>query len=254
MIAILARSLLQSIYKRKICGVTKYYADNFESRIKSAKWQLDRQNGNIILEIGCGRDLHISLVAALLYGKKVIAFDVAPLADIELINYTVKRLGFGQQFSSCDDLRKIGIEYVVGENIDSIRKYDGVVSDATFEHIEESQLWKIFSHSRTNMARCITANIDFKDHWSYIVAVGPVNFYYVKEWTWRLINNYRMFQNRLRYSDFERLVSLNGYRVESVEKSMLNIAVNRYKLANRFSGYETNDLLVGQVMVHWVLD
>ena len=247
----LIRSLIQRIYKNKSNGVTSYYLNGFESRISAAEWQISRCTGNCLLEIGCGKDLHTSLVAAIRFNKKAIAFDVTEIADWELINYTAKRLGCMLEICSPQDLKKIGVNYIVADSIDGISGYDEIVSTAVFEHIPIDALNSIFNRAAKIGVKTITANIDFTDHWSYIESVRGDAFYYISEFTWKILNNNRMYQNRLRFSDISNMAISNGFRLSEIEKSIFNFKIDEEKLNDRFKRYSLSDLEMRQCLVKW---
>ena len=91
-------------------------------------------NASCILEIGCGRDLHASIIAAVRYKKKVIAFDVSEIAEVGLINFTLEKLD-ARPIDKIGQLEDIGITYVVGKSIREISDaYDGVMSATRCPH------------------------------------------------------------------------------------------------------------------------
>lgn len=250
-IRLLARSLAQRLYERKFPGITPYYTDGFASRLQAAEWQIQRCAHEVILEIGCGRDMHTALIAALKYHKKVLAFDVAPLANLELINFTAAQLGHAHEFTSISALEAIGITYIVAPEIAHLQGFKDLVSTAVFEHIPPAQLAGIFACASRNQVESITANIDFKDHWSYIENVGPDNFYYLPEFLWRCVNNRRMYQNRLRFSDINQMAEANGFKIAELNSTMDADLVIKGHVNNHFKNHSTDDLRTMQVSVHW---
>lgn len=250
---VLARSLVQRVYHRKSRGVTPYFVDGFDARMQAAEWQVSRCAGKCMLEIGCGKDLHTSLVAAIKFRKQVISHDIAMNADLELINYTAKRLGHEPAITSLQDLNQLGITYVVAKGIGDIAGYDDIVSTAVFEHVPAEGLDDIFRVSRRQNVRTITANIDFKDHWSYLEQVKQDAFYYVSDLYWNLINNARMYQNRLRLSDIEKIACQYGYQRSEIELSRFQQPVDSKSLNHRFQNHTLEDLQTAQCLIKWDL-
>ena len=214
-------------------------------------WQIRRLLNRNILEIGCGRDLHTSLVAAIKYNRKVISFDIERIANLDLINYTASKLGCSLKFNCLEDLRRIGILYIVDKDISKITGYKDIVSTAVMEHIPEDKLMDIFTTAKKNDVESITANIDFKDHWSYVENVKPDNFYYISDIIWSLINNKKMYQNRLRFSDINNMALVNGFRIFDIVKNIDNTIKPRDNIVKYFKKYSINDLQTMNVMVHW---
>ena len=253
-IRLLARSLMQRLYERKFSGITPYYREGFPSRLEAAEWQIQRCSNDVILEIGCGRDMHTALIAALKYGKKVLAFDVTRIANLELINFTAAKLGHAPAFTSLNALESIGITYVVAKDITHLHGFKDIVSNAVFEHIPPPQLVDIFRFASQNQIESITAIIDFKDHWSYIENVGADHFYYLPEFLWSFLNNRRMYQNRLRFSDINKMAKTSGFKIAALNSTIDDDLVIKDHLLHRFKKYSPNDLRTMRVSVHWKSD
>jgi cyclopropane fatty-acyl-phospholipid synthase-like methyltransferase len=254
---LICRSLLQRIPVRRKLRSLAYFTENIAARMRAATWQLERHQGTgTVLEIGCGRDLHTSLCAAVRFGKRVIAHDVERIAHIELINFTLQHLGSVLRIAHTDDLRKIGVEYVVADSINTIAQFDGVVSTASFEHIPARALEDIFAVMRERMPSggICTANVDYTDHWSYIEDVREDNFYYVGEGLWRILNTGSMHQNRLRHPDVLAMAARHGFRAQDVELAHFARAIDAAKLKPRFSRYGVEDLSICSAMIAWRRD
>ena len=250
----LCRSLIQRIPRTRRRGLTDYFTTSISGRIESSKRQLEKHgHSNQLIEIGCGQDLHTSLCAALLFGKKVIAFDVEALADIALINFTLAQLKSSVRVERVEQLREIGVDYVVAPDIGGIDGFDGVVSTAAFEHIPPEQLAFIFTKIRNTLpaSGTCTALIDYADHWSYVESVRPDNFYYIGESAWKVLNNRSMYQNRLRHCDMLELASAADLRADNAALSYFSDDLLRPKLTARFREYDAPELLVSTALVTW---
>ena len=91
---LLAKAAALRLLPERNRGITLYYRQGFQGRLTAAESQL-RPHGTTkcLLEIGCGRDLLVSLVAAVRHRKKAIIFRVAPLAD-EALTIGVERVAW----------------------------------------------------------------------------------------------------------------------------------------------------------------
>ena len=250
----LARAVIQRFRTDRDHGVTDYFRKGLAQRIETACWQLDRCEGKRVLELGCGRDLLMALVAAIRYERAVIAFDVQRLASLELINFTAQELGCSQAFRRIDDLQAVGIRYVVAPDLTQVDAVDAIVSNAVLEHVPEPALQAMFAFGRRHGVQCIAANIDFADHWSYIEDVDPGHFYYVGDGAWRILNNRRMFQNRLRFSDYNHMATQHGYHLAEHQPTMAHMTIDHDRLTERFRNYDAEDLTMAQALVMWQLE
>lgn len=114
-------------------------------------------------------------------------------------------------------LRALGMRYVApadarrtGFAPDSV---DLVLSTWTLEHIPPAILRAIFAECRRLLSPggIITAQIDFKDHFSYIdPAVGSFNFYRYDAARWRLVNPSLHYQSRLRWPGYLEIFEAAG--------------------------------------------
>lgn len=254
-LALFARSLAQRILPSKKSGLTAYYKDGIHSRIAAARWQIERhERASTILEIGCGRDLHTALTAAIIFGKRVIAYDVQPLACVEVLEFTRQHLGGQHEIRQLSDLSRYGIDYVVAPKIPDDLAIQGIVSAAVLEHLPPDalrQLTKIIQN-RLQTGNCLTATIDYKDHWSYICRVPPVQFYYHGPITWRFLNNRRMYQNRLRHCDMISLFLSAGMHVAEDIQERMPCSIDRHRIAAYFSHYTDEQLSVASSSLHLV--
>ena len=236
-------------------GITTYYRQGFQGRLTAAESQL-RHHGTTkcLLEIGCGRDLLVSLVAAVRHGKQAIAFDVAPLAELALVNFTLASLGASPVTSWQDMESRYGVRYVVGASIAAVTTlWDGAASTAACEHIPVDQFQKMVSHLGSVLSKgsVVTAEIDYRDHWSFMAHVPPDHFYGLSDTAFARINPPRMFQNRLRHAEISAYVSQAGFAIISQEIDQLALTVPRERYAPRFSHQTDEALAIGVARVAW---
>ena len=239
-------------------GLTPYYRNGIQSRLAAADAQLRHHRPTTrLIDIGCGRDLHLALVAAVCHGKQVTAFDVAPLAELTLINFTLGHLG-RQPLGALSELEsRYGIRYVVAPAIESaIDGCDGAASTAAFEHVPTLALRRMISclASRLPSGAMVTAEIDYQDHWSYIAPVPPDHFYGCSDFAFALINPPRMFQNRVRHQDIVAWFSEAGFLTIHEDTEALPLTVPRSRYARSFRSRSDADLAIGVARAVWRLD
>ena len=249
---LIPRAVAQRVFRQRDMGLTDYYINGFTSRFHAASIQLDSMpDAKCVLEIGCGRDLHSSIIAAIKYKKKAISFDVNKLICLDTVNFTLQMLGCSP-LKDIRELEEIGVKYVVGNSINVISdQYDAVISTASFEHIPLNELNHILKTLKIKLpvGGVFSAEIDYKDHWSYLYNIDIFNFYYLSENQYRIVNSPRMYQNRLRHSDYINLLKYNQFRVCDSKINKLNIDIESKKLANRFKSYDESDLLSGSAII-----
>lgn len=251
MIRLIARAALQRILPARRSGVTSYYVDGFAGRLAAARWMLDRCGDGVVLDMGCGRDLFLALTAAIVYRRAAIAWDVSAWADPALLAYTARRLGSARAVAGVGDLAALGVSYRVGARLPELAGVRAIASMAVLEHVPEPALEEMFARAAADGVADILADIDLRDHWSYLGCGGPDRFYYHPEWVWRIVNGRRMYQNRLRCVDYEAMAARHGFRVAAAERRAMDLSRAAGRLNPRFSRYRREDLLVAGALMHW---
>ena len=236
-------------------GITHYYRQGFQGRLAAAESQLSHHGTTTcLLEIGCGRDLLVSLVAAVRHGKQTVAFDVAPLAELALVNFTLESLEASPVTSWQDMESRYGVRYVVAPSIAAVTApWDGAASTAACEHIPVDQFQEMVSHlgSVLSAGSVVTAEIDYRDHWSFMAPVPPDHFYGLSDTAFARINPPRMFQNRLRHAEICESFSQAGFANISQELEPLALTIPRSRYAPRFSHQADEALAIGIARVAW---
>ena len=251
---VVLRSLVQRVLPERRVGLTNYYVDGFPSRLEAANWQMRHHaSASCLLEVGCGRDLCNSVIAAVAFGKRVIAFDVSPLIEPVLVNFTLEKLGSPVRIQQAADLEQLGIRYVVAPSIEGISGFDGMVSTAVFEHVPVGALEVVFRHGGNIMGSSglITAVVDYRDHWSYVSGVGPDHFYYVGPRMWSLINNRRMWQNRMRHPALMEMAKRQGFAVLEEIRHSMPTNHQRQLMMPEFQRFSDDELSTGGAWVAW---
>jgi hypothetical protein len=239
-------------------GVTPYYRESIRERLAAAEAQL-RHHGSTthLLDLGCGRDLHLGLTAAVRFGKRVTAFDVTPLREMELVNFTLNHLG-AQPIHAWGELEnRYGLRYVVAPVIDAAAGgCDGAASTAVFEHIPFTKLRRVISvlAKTLPLGAVVTAEIDYRDHWSFLTPVPPDHFYGLSETAFALINPPRMYQNRVRHPEILRWFSEAGFSVIDEQLDSLPLTIPRANYGKKFYNQPRSALEIGIARTTWCRD
>ncbi len=133
------------------------------------------------------------------------------------------------------------------------RSVDIVISRAALEHVPQPRVAYFFKqfHRILRDGGVMCHVIDNSDHWQHKDhRLSRVEFlrYEETELIWRLAQmNEQAFQNRLRHSDYERMMVDAGFRVvfsegEPDEPCLRDL--EKIPLSSRFRGYMPNDLAI----------
>jgi SAM-dependent methyltransferase len=221
-------------------------------------------------EFGAGWDLAIPLAYALLGVERQILVDIRPSARVELIGDTIavfERLrpeleekagrelcALGGAVSSLAELEsRFGIRYLAPCDARDTGLPEGTVefvsSTDTCEHIPAADLAAIFAECRRLLRPegTFSCRIDLQDHYSYFdPGLSRYNFLRFSDRTWGLVNSPLQYQNRLRASDYLRLVREAGFELVVENPSGPNESgraeLETFALAERFRGYPIDDL------------
>lgn len=249
------RALLHRLLPERRSGVTAYYRDGLAGRLEAATWQLELHGRTTrLLDVGCGRDLLLALTAAIRFGKPVIAFDVRPLADLALVNFTLAALGEPPAADLSEIGARYGVTYRIAGQVDAIAEaFDGVASTASFEHIPEQALRQLAGHlaHRLPGAAVVTAEIDYRDHWSFIAPVAADHFYQLSDPAFAILNAPRMFQNRLRHRDITGLFHGHGFTTIAEITTGMALTCRPGARSTRFRHYDEAELAVATARVAW---
>jgi SAM-dependent methyltransferase len=224
----------------------------------------------VFYEFGAGWDLAIPVSYAALGVRRQVLVDIRPSVRLELVNHSLATLArlheelqtqagrelrrLDQPLTTTQELeRRFGITYLAPRDaratgLDS-GSVDFVTSTDTCEHIPEDDLARIFRecHRLLKPGGAFSCRIDLQDHYSYFdPSISRYNFLRYSERTWRLFNSPLHFQNRLRASDYLRLVREAGFELVlsapsgPSDEGRGELAAMR--IAERFRGYPTDDL------------
>lgn len=148
-------------------------------------------------------------------------------------------------------LDRLGVESMVGDARSSglpTAAYDLLVSNNTFEHVPPESLYDILSEfRRLSSPRAVMSHfVDMADHYAYFDrTLSQYHYMRFSDRTWRLLNGGIQYQNRLRISDYRELHAMAGFSILREDLGQpLPGDLDRVPLADRFRGYERDDLLV----------
>jgi SAM-dependent methyltransferase len=221
-------------------------------------------------EFGAGWDLAIPLAYALLGVGGQVLVDIRPSARLELVNDSLAsfaRLRPELEAEAGTELRapggplgslaeleaRFGIRYLAPCDARDTGLDEGSIDFAsstdTCEHIPEADLGAIFRETRRLLREggAFSCRIDLQDHYAYFDrSLSRYNFLRFSDGAWRLVNSPLHFQNRLRSSDYLRLVREAGLEL-AVERPSGPSEEGRAELrslplAERFRGYAEDDL------------
>lgn len=233
--------------------------ENFEGFNK-----LDAPNKNYY-EFGAGWDLIIPLAICQL-GYKADVVDIRKLLVYDLVNDANNRfntLGEKLPFKNSDktevvnnleDLKEhFELQYHAPQDARSTNFPDNHFgfssSTSTMEHIPPDDILKILNETYRIMQKgaVLSMSIDYIDHWSYFDSnLSLYNFLQYSESEWKKFNPDLNYQNRLRNSDYMKIIAQTQFEVvinnprrpnEDQRKALENM-----KLADMYKDYSYDDL------------
>jgi SAM-dependent methyltransferase len=147
-------------------------------------------------------------------------------------------------------LQRIGVEYIVE---DFVRNrippgaIDLIISYAVFEYLHTDLIHEYFEEFRRILrpGGVMSHWIDLSDEYAYFDSkITPYNFLRFSPQSWRWINNPLIPLNRMRISDFRRVIGQAGFRIvdEKIRQGE-EADLARVPLAEEFRVYPTDELL-----------
>ena len=224
----------------------------------------------VFYEFGAGWDLMIPLVYYGLGVKRQILVDVRPLLRPELVNATIaqfKRLAPQLRLSRLPTQRIphdwpaalallrecYGIEYRAPADARDTgiapAGVDCITSTNTLEHVPQDDVVRILAECRRILADdgVMSFQIDYQDHFAYFDArISVYNFLRYSERGWTRYNPALHYQNRLRHSDYLRIISATGFEVVEEHRTDATEAdralLGTLPVDRRFRHYGQDDL------------
>jgi hypothetical protein len=255
------RDRLNHVLQRYVTGSVALTDEVFERKLAQCHRHLQSyrtQHGTIpwhVLELGTGwyPVVPIGLIDAGV--ERVTTFDVNPLCDLQRAQTALERSGrrppADPPTSAPELLEPLGIRLEVRDVRDSgldPESVDLFVSNNTLEHIPPATLAEIMAAFRRLAAPGAVMDhfIDMSDHYAHFDRrISEYNYLRYSDRRWRPFNNRLQYQNRLRISDYRRIVQEAGFRVvaEDAERGPAEL-LEQITLAPRFRSYSQEDLAV----------
>jgi len=240
--------------------------------------------GKTCFEIGTGWIPIIPIIFFIFGQKSCTTVDIEPLLNPDLTKAVISDL---LQKVSCEiNYRKI-LSSLQENRIklvqDAIRKNDKIflkigltaliIKDNLFPNIQDKSLDLIFSNEtlehlsveaienylrqgKTKLREngLLIHNIDCGDHYSYSDNnISRINFLRYSERDWKKFNTRFLFQNRLRVSDYKRIIEQNGYKViyyePKINKQLLINKDIQKIISQDFNNYSNHDLISTSVLI-----
>jgi hypothetical protein len=256
------RDRLNHLLQKYVTGSVTLTDEVFERKIAQCRKHLESyraQQGVVprhVLELGTGwyPIVPIGLINAGV--ERVTTIDVNPLCDLPRARAVVERFGPELQADSsagnaAELLEAIGVRLLVADVRDSglqAGSIDLFVSNNTLEHVPPATLSEIMAEFRRLAAPGAVMDhfIDMSDHYAHFDrSITEFNYLRYSDRRWRPFNNRLQYQNRLRISDYRRIVEEAGFRVvaEDAERGSTD-ALEQITLAPRFRSYPREELAV----------
>ena len=148
-------------------------------------------------------------------------------------------------------LERLGVRVLLGDARESGLPTGSVelfVSNNTLEHIPPATLRELMAEFRRLAAPGAVMDhfVDMSDHYAHFDgSISEFNYLRYSERAWRVFNNRLQHQNRLRLSDYRRILEEAGFALIAEEAERGAPAdLGRVRLAPPFRGYAFDDLLV----------
>jgi SAM-dependent methyltransferase len=226
---------------------------------------------NKYYEFGAGWTLTIPLAMSFL-GFEVFCIDIRKLIVPELIIDTLEK--FAQNKDKLPfKLDKFKNEGIRNANIlEYLRKsysinyhapmdarrtsyknnsFDFISSTATLQHIPPNEISLILKecYRILNKGGIFSITMDYQDNWSYFdKSISIYNFLKYSSKQWKKYNPSLHFQNRMRHSDYMKLISHTDFEVVKevprLPSDMDKKVLKNLKIANEFENYDFDDLAI----------
>ena len=230
-------------------------------------------------EFGSGFDMVIPIGISLIGFGNLTCIDIRELVFPDLINDSIKRFygfkdKFGEKVKVLKDIpsvdrknyREILWEYF---NIKYIAPLDArktgiennsidfILSNATMEHIPGNDLPDIMKECfRILKPGGVMSNvIDYRDHWSFFDnSISVYNYLIYSDSEWNKLNPSIMYQNRMRHSDYIKIINDSGFEILEEKPDFPNEKeldqLKKIKLADHYlRNYTTEELSIKSCML-----
>jgi SAM-dependent methyltransferase len=231
-------------------------------------------SGANVLEIGSGWQPMVPILFSLA-GAKVYLTDMYPLMRTETFQAALDAIrenrdeiiarlkispdAFDRAARACADdemeqrLQELRLVYLAPCDCRHLTLETGsvdiVMSRAVLEHIPPAVIEDIFqeSHRLLRAGGIMLHLVDHSDHWSHRdQRINAVNFLRYPDWLFGLTCiNPQDYQNRLRHTEYRKLLESTGFAVKSEERTVdpkCLASLSSMPIAERFRHFEAEDL------------
>lgn len=182
-----------------------------------------------LIEFGAGKSLIQNLYQTVIDLNEMIDVDLVDNARKWLYQHGHKK--FDIKIKSLEDIGDYNIKYVAPEDMRSYKEdkpFNICISTNTLEHIPKSDIEKILSNTYKILddGGLLSAKIDYSDHYSHTdPSISPLNYLQYSASQWDRYNHSSHFQNRMRHSDYIKLIQEAGFEIISQDCDHYNAKV-----------------------------
>lgn len=218
-----------------------------------------KNTSNKYYEFGAGWDLIVPLAICHL-GYEATVVDIRRLLIDDLVKNSIDRfliqkekLLFDISDTDSNQLKNFNLKYYAPLDARNTKfsdnHFDFSSSTATLEHIPKDDILKILNETYRIMKKggILSMTIDYRDHWAYFDKnISFYNFLIFSPQEWKKYNPSLNYQNRLRHSDYLKIISKTNFKIVKNNPILPNQeqknALKSLKLANNYKHYSINDL------------
>lgn len=128
---------------------------------------------------------------------------------------------------------------------------DYVISNVSMEHIPKNDLYRILRQCHRILAPdgMLSVTVDYSDHWAHADRrLNPYSYMRYSDLEWEKYNPSMHYQNRLRHSDYRRILSENGFEIVEEKPEIPGkeavFMLRSIELSEKFRAYDFEDLLI----------
>jgi hypothetical protein len=221
-----------------------------------------------IFDIGAGADLFVQLLLYSFGVNSQTTVDLYRLLKTELVNNSIEKIGQMRP----DPFRRLPEQFVGNAIVKELKAFYGIdyrapfdarrtglpdnsvdfiISSETVQFVPKQDLVQILIECHRILTRngLVSLSINCDDVYSYAdTSISSYNFLQCSEFAWRFYSPPKLFQNRLRHSDYVSLFKSTGFEV--LEDKTLEVTEDQLKmlkalqLDDKFQEYSFEELAV----------
>lgn len=273
--------LMQKYITKSVWVDDSHFRCYFETKVKNhleviRKYGNRRIDESVFFEFGAGWDMLAPIGFGIGGGQRYIAVDLNDYAHPELVKNTMELYSrnrdfiekyydsdvFSTQYARIDDIdgtlelikELFHIEYYApmdaGNTPFNSASIDYVISNVSLEHIPYEDVRRIFKECYRLLKAdgILSVTVDYSDHWQHTDnRISVFNYMKYSEKRWKKYNPSIHYQNRLRQSDYLRLLKESGFEIiqqipsyrEDEREILKGIEIDEY-----FKKYSFEELLL----------